>query len=158
LAYLTKVMGASARTSAEQSRIAAEASLASVAVAEASVDVQFDLRPEKLVPRQFNAGPELVRELESLGMIEASRPDGPYTVPVEYLELQLGWRTVVLTCRGATVSVHGLRVTLVGTQPKEGAKGSKKTWDLPNRGELAPTEKCRAPGLKPGDSGAPGSS
>jgi hypothetical protein len=48
-AYLTKQIADSARASAEQSRIAAEASLSSAAAVEASIDVHFDVEPTELV-------------------------------------------------------------------------------------------------------------
>lgn len=104
-AYLTRSMASSARTAAEQSRIAAEASLSSVAVAEASVDVQFDVKPGMLTT--LGDVRQLLSRLES----EGSRPDDT----VSFSEIT-SWKNLLLTCRGATVTVHGLKLTYVSVQ------------------------------------------
>lgn len=112
LAHLTKVMADGARTAAEQSRIAAEASLSSVAAAEASVDVRFDVAP--VMGSTVGELERAVRGLEASGM---SRDD---EFTPEMMAKITAWRSVHLTCRGATVSVHGLKVTYIGVQEDTG--------------------------------------
>jgi hypothetical protein len=110
LAYLTKVMADGARTAAEQSRIAAEASLSSVAAAEASIDVRFDVEPV-----MGSTVGELRRAISDL---EASGITGDDEVTPELMAKVTAWRILQLTCRGATVSVHGLRVTYISVQDR----------------------------------------
>ncbi|PTR44718.1 hypothetical protein C8K38_103215 [Rhodococcus sp. OK611] len=106
-AYLTRSLASSARTAAEQSRIAAEASLSSVAVAEASVDVQFDVEPG------MRATLGQVRQLLSRLELEGLRPDDAVD---DSLAKVTSWQNLLLTCRGATVTVHGLKLTYVFVQ------------------------------------------
>lgn len=110
LAYLTKVMADSAQKAAEQSRIAAEASLASVAAAEASIDVRFDVEPYIT----STAG-ETRRALEILELGGLNLDD---EVPAGFFSKISAWRGVRLTCRGATVTVHGLKVTYVSVEDR----------------------------------------
>lgn len=105
-AYLTKVIANSSEKSAEQSRIAAEASLASVAAAEASVDVRFDVEPSI-----SSTADEMRRALEKL--VDEGGLGPSDEVSMEHLSKSLTWTGVQLICRGATVTVHGLKVTYV---------------------------------------------
>lgn len=108
LAYLTKVMADSARTSAEQSRVAAEASLSSVAVAEASLDVQFSVEP--VINFTLDELEGLFHELESEGMGRDTE-----LTPDLFRRIST-WGEVALTCQGATVNLHGLQLTGVSVQ------------------------------------------
>jgi hypothetical protein len=111
LAYVTKVMADSAKDAAVQSRIAAEASLASVAAAEASVDVRFDAQPSM----GATAG-EMLRAVE---MLQLGGLRGEDEVPPDFFPKVSTWRGVRLTCRGATVTVHGLRLVGVSVQDQK---------------------------------------
>lgn len=110
LAWLTKKMAASAKEAATQSRIAAQASLASVAAAEASVDVRFDVEPYL----SSTAG-KMRKALEIL--LEGGLKSGAPVTP-GLLEKISAWNKVKLTCRGATVTVHALTVTKVVTSER----------------------------------------
>lgn len=110
LAYVTMAMANTAKEAAEQSRIAAESSLAAVAAAEAAVDVRFDLEPL----RTSTAGEMLqAAELLQLGGLKSDDE-----VPDEFFSRILAWRAVRLTCRGATVNVHAVKVTSVTIQDR----------------------------------------
>lgn len=111
-AYLTKVIADSSKKSAEQSRIAAEASLASVAAAEASVDVRFDVEPS-----MTSTAGEMRQALDEL--VEHGELDLGDVVSTGLLSRLSAWRGVRLICRGATVTVHGLKVTYVSVVDSE---------------------------------------
>jgi hypothetical protein len=108
LAYVATAMAASARKSAEQSRIAAEASLSSVAAAEASIEVQFDVNPVRV-----STVGQMERMLHGQGSAGLRR-DAELTP--ELMRAITVWQEVALTCRGATVSLHGLDLTFIGVQ------------------------------------------
>jgi hypothetical protein len=109
LVYVTKTMAASAQTSAEQCRLAAEASLSSVAAAEASIDVQFDVNPVRV-----STVGQMEGMIHGLGSPGLHRRDTELTS--ELMRAITVWQEVALTCRGATVSLHGLQLTFIGVQ------------------------------------------
>jgi hypothetical protein len=108
LTYVTSAMAASALTSAEQSRLAAEASLSSVAAAEAAIEVQFDVNPVRASKVGQMEG--MLHGLGSAGL----RRDTELTP--ELMRAVTVWQEVALTCRGAAVSLHGLDLTFIGVQ------------------------------------------
>jgi hypothetical protein len=135
LVYLTKVMADSARTAATQSRIAAEASLASVAAAEAAVDVAFDVEPLMTTT---------VKEMEDASELLSAAGMGRDEVitPALWAKL-LSWREVKLTCRGNTVSLHGLILSEVTTEEPAtsgAASGIKMSVGTPHGLQLPTTE------------------
>ncbi|CPU35576.1 Uncharacterised protein [Mycobacteroides abscessus] len=115
-AILTKSLARSARDSADQARLAAEASRTSAAATEASVDVQFDLVPG----RQSTAGEMrwLLTDLTARGM----RDDEEVTP--DLLAKVMAWRQVLVTCRGATVTVHGFDLSYVAVDDPPSADSS----------------------------------
>lgn len=110
LAYLTKVMADSANESATQARIAAEATLASVAVAEATVSIKFDVRA--IFGSTVGALERRLEDLVSDGM------SGDEEVTQELLQGITAWTNIQLTCRGNTVTVRGLSLTSVTLRDK----------------------------------------
>jgi hypothetical protein len=108
LTYVTAAMAASAEMSAEQSRLAAEASLSSVVAAEASIDVRFDVNPVRV-----STVGQVEGMLQGLGSAGSRRDTG---LTPELMRAITVWQEVALTCRGATVSVHGLDLAFIGVQ------------------------------------------
>lgn len=119
LAYLTKVMADSAREAAEHSRVAAEASLATVAAAEASVDVRFSAEP-----KIYSTAGEMRRAVEILqsGGLGAKDPITP-----DFFSTISTWRAIRLSCVGATVTVHGLRLVSATVQDRVAPDGDVTT-------------------------------
>ncbi|WP_148077129.1 hypothetical protein [Nocardioides aurantiacus] len=105
LAILTKFMANSAGKAAEHSKTAAEASAASVAATEAAIDVNFDV-----VPRMGSTVGEITR---MLNVLESAGLSMDAEVTPKLMDSMTAWRDVDLTCRGATVNVHGLTITFI---------------------------------------------
>jgi hypothetical protein len=119
-AYLTKQIADSARTSAEQSRIAAEASLSSVAAAEASIDVHFDVESAGLDSKQRGELREALKKQETMLLRREAEINLRTREGIAKWRALLSitsLRAVTLTCRGATVSVHGFRFTYIDVAP-----------------------------------------
>jgi hypothetical protein len=104
LAYLTKVLAAFAKTTEELSRVA-------VAVAEASTEVRFEVEPR--ISSDLNDLPE-VQELQRKQNSGKASPTDYVDITDDMVQRVRVWREIVLTCKGATVDVHGLRLTSVG--------------------------------------------
>lgn len=120
LAWITKNMAASAKEAATQSRIAAQASLAAVAAAEASVDVRFEVEPS------FSSTVDKVRKAIEIMQVGGMDPTDP--VPAGLFEKVSAWTRVRLICRGATVTVHALKVTGIATVEPTQAGAEIRTY------------------------------